>query len=57
LWGNKMELTVVSGPTLLAHLLLSKIRSGPLMGVWASSATDVFAVGDEGTILHYSLHY
>ena len=36
---------------------VSKIRSGPLMGVWASSATDVFAVGDEGTILHYSLHY
>ena len=25
----------------------------PLNGVWGSSSTDVFAVGDEGTILHY----
>jgi hypothetical protein len=29
--------------------------TGPvgLYGVWGSSATDVFAVGDGGTILHY----
>ena len=25
-----------------------------LDGVWGSSATDVFAVGDSGTILHYN---
>jgi hypothetical protein len=24
-----------------------------LLGVWGSSSSDVFAVGDKGTILHY----
>jgi hypothetical protein len=24
-----------------------------LYGVWGSSSSDVFAVGDDGTILHY----
>jgi len=29
------------------------IQGNDLNGVWGSSATDVFAVGDEGTILHH----
>ncbi len=28
--------------------------SVPLRGIWGSSATDVYAVGDSGTVLHYN---
>ena len=33
---------------------MTSATSYDLAGVWGSSATDVFAVGEGGTILHYS---
>jgi hypothetical protein len=40
-------------PPIIRDWQISQPQTNTLMGIWGSSETDVFAVGDNGTILHY----
>ena len=41
-------------PNTTTTLVWSKVLSGEYAGVWGTSASDVWAVGYNGTILHYN---
>jgi len=48
-----LALIVFSSCTPCPWIEMDSGTSEYLLGVWADSASDVFAVGDHGTIIHY----